>query len=584
MGLDVVAVGMAKAAAKLYTDRHADVGVSNTLALLATGNNVKFTFIGDSGLEGTTATTPGTDDAASLICSTLATRFGVTVTKSNRAVSGYSSAWAMVNPVGLDSAFTLALADAADCYVISFAWNDIRSILATPGTGYPLAASMAAIEHMIRRIRIDRPFADIILSSEWPANTAVQSSAAALATYHKALRVLASRYGCLWVDAHQAFLDDGRSLDGVLVDGTAHPTSAGHAVWANAVLANFPTGFAGTRHPRTVPENSAYGTERYDGRRWSKYDTNVRAYGTNGFTTAGTWGGTAGAYTSSTAASTVTANFIGTEAFLRLDAGVGQGVVNIQVDADVWVTNFDLSAQTSGQRRFPVTGLAPGPHSILITLVSGSITFRGLDVLEAPVEWIDSNSTRVTKTGTWSTASSIITSFTGVYAGTSTIGDWFELDFVGTGIILHFSRYSAVGTRLQVSIDGGGNTNVGVANTGTNGGWGSSVLASGLAYGPHKIRVTRDAAGPGVFQWGTIGIIDGGRHTRPYEASGIAKVGETVRFPTPFSGPPVLTLTPRDATSAIPPYPTVQTTTGFLVNGTAGALVQWTAKGNRVAY
>jgi hypothetical protein len=144
-------------------------GLGRTVAKLRAGTNIAITYLGDSGLEGDTATAGL--DCASVIKTTLDARFSVTTTKNNRAVSGRTLGTIAMTSAASPSNFAAAITDAADLYVISFGHNDIRAEVSaayTPGNGYRLADGKAALEHFIRKIRIEVPDADIIVSSTWP--------------------------------------------------------------------------------------------------------------------------------------------------------------------------------------------------------------------------------------------------------------------------------------------------------------------------------------------------------------------------------------------------------------------------------
>lgn len=563
-------------------------GLARVLAKLASGQPIKIDYVGDSYLEGLTASVPGTTDCASLICSTLATRYGVTVTKSNRAKSGYTTAFALsIIQSGLGEAkprFYLALDDAADLYVLSFGHNDIRSDQVSPGTGYPQAASIGALEHMIRRIRTDLPWADILLLTEGPYNTASNASNTQLLAYNQSMRRLAAAYGCEYADGYAAYLALGNYQG--YIDGTNHPNDAGHALWASSVLARFPAAVSANLYAaglrRDPPATSLYGAHRYTRSAWAYVPTTAGVgAGTPAFRTTGTWTGTA-PYTSSTAGDKVSVVALGSEVLLNLDCGPGTGTVKINV-ANTTVATVDLTTYPAGQASLPITGLSLGVNSLEVYVVSGTVSWRGFYVLTGPSEWFDPTSTRVTQVGTW-TNSTNSTTWNNVTSTTTTTGDSISWEFVGTGTGLNMLRYyQPVGTprSLTVSVDGA--AGVTVESKGTDSAVSSAPgaldLVSGLEFGRHTITVTRPANGPNSFQIYSIYSFDESRLQRPRRQLGIAKVGEAVKFGVPFAGKPMVRCYAAKG-STTPLYPSAETIAGFTVGGTASDTALWEAEGS----
>jgi lysophospholipase L1-like esterase len=596
--MDVVTLGMAKAFTKNQSLK-AGRGVSRVLTKLVTGKNITVSFIGDSGLEGNTVTTPGTDDCASLVCSTLSSRFTVTATKQNRAVSGYR-AYSSMNPgEASPTKFSQALGDKADLYVLAFGHNDIRSgpslgAAYLPGTGYNNASSMRAVEHMIRRIRIDVPSADIIVSNEWPYTGTSNGSNVDLKAHGNELRRLAAAYGCAFVDYYGTLQAKGvtgttPTTDDVYVIPTGqtfaqHPNSAGHAVWANAILDLLPAGATPQPESPTLPVPS-YGGEKYTHAGWVAMPvaTNaVRTYRTSGYRLVGSWAGTSTLpQTSTTAGDYIDAQFIGSELVVRIDASSSAGHIKIVVDGKTYNADLNLTALGTGQYRFPLD-VGPGIHRVLITVVSGTVIFRGLEYLPSMGKHIPYDSALLTYTGTWGAATAAAEAFNGNYRSTSTVNDTLTVEWVGTALWLNGYVYNAANI-IGVTNDGGTETTFDQNSGGTaavQGGW---QVTSGLPYGRHT-TVIRQASAGRAFQVSGLLAYDETRTERPRTLRGVTVAGESPVFPVALPGRPMLTLAPADATSAVPPYVTADTAAGFTANGTASAKALWVAETNRIAW
>lgn len=561
-------------------------GVARFVGRALAGEGVKITFVGDSILEGSTAGTPGTTDAASLLVSTLAARYGVTVTKSNRAVSGRTAQRALL------SDFTAALTDAADLYVIAFGHNDEKSGATSPavqpGWGYPRAASIAATEHMIRRIRKTLPFADILLLSENPYSSDYPTSTALIAAYARQQEKLARYYGCAWADGLAAFTALSDWDDQLAVDG-AHPNDGGHELLANAMLGLFPATMpVAAAGPAVVPEgllntNAAY----YDTRGWAATLNSARTTGLSGYSMNGSWTGS-GPYVSAATGAGVNMQslFVGSEAVLLLTGGAGAGTVNIDVDGNRLFSNVDLSTYPSGVNRIPITGLAPGVHTMYVRVVSGTVTVNGLEFLAAPVETFDLQSTRVTLGGTWGTSSTNDGNYFNRKSNTtSTSGDTFAFECIGTDISVHMLRLASGGAAVTLTptVDGVALTAISAVGSASNQGPGQLVLATGLPYGRHTVSVAITIPS-GSITLGTISVFDGTRLARPRRQRGVAKVGEAPIFAAPFTGRPAVTVYAADGTSAVPPSVSTLSPTSITLAGTASALVGWDAEGSLLAF
>ena len=609
--LDAADVGAATAAQGALADtavQPADLsayatnpGTARIASKLRRGQAVTVAFLGDSGFEGTTASAPGTNDAASLVCSDLATTYGATVTKHNLAVSGYR-AYSLLNPgEATPTKFGTALGLRADLYVISFGHNDIRSDDPSPTyqplTGYPRSASIATLEHIIRRIRVEAPGADIAVSNEWPYTGGASASNAMLSSYSESLRELAASYGCAFVDfaaALNVLGVDGAtpSVDDIYIHavgqvGAQHPTNAGHRIWADEILATIAAGAAAASPTKGIPVRPIFGAERH---------THVgvvampaaggRSYGSDGYRLIGTWNGaTTLPQTSSTAAEQIDIQFIGTECFLRLDTGAGHGRVKINVDGVNLNADLNLAAFGTGQARIPITGLAPGSHRILVTLLSGAVTFRGCEYLPAVVRTIPHGSALITYTGAgWSTAGADANFYVSGRRSSTTNGDSYTVTFIGTALAANGQHYGATVYLVKVQIDGGTENSQDWA-TGGDGTVPATMrtIVSGLPYGQHTVKVTLNQTGR-TLTLGALFAYDETRTERPTTLDGLTVAGETVAHPQALPTTPAPTITPADATSALPPYPATNTATSLVVQGTAASRHSYRLETGRLAW
>ena len=578
-----------------------DAGTARIAAKLRAGRPVTVTFLGDSGLEGTTASALGTTDTASLVTAGLAARYGVSVTKNNIAVSGHRTYSALNPGETAPTKLTTALAQRADLYVIAFGHNDIRSDDASPtyrpSTGYPLAASTATLEHIIRRIRVELPGADVIISNQWPYTGAAVASNTLLRPHGEAMRQVATSYGCAFVDYDAALA--ARLVTGTTPDtddvyihpvgaaGAQHPTDAGHRVWADAILATIAAGATVSPPTPALPTRPIFGAERHTHAGVVAMPAaGGRSYGSDGYRLIGTWNGAATLpQTSSTAAEQIDIQFIGTECYLRLDTGAGQGRVKINVDGVNLNADLNLAALGTGQARIPITGLAPGSHRVLVTLLSGSVTFRGCEYLPAMCRVIPHTSALITYTGAgWSTLGAAAEFYVSGRRQSTTNGDSYTVTFTGTALAVNGQHYGATTYSVKVQVDGGAE----VTQDWATGGDGAVVatmrtIVSGLPYGQHTAKVTLNQAGR-ALSLGALFAYDETRTERPATLDGITVAGETITHPQPLPAPPAATITPADATSALPPYPATNTAAQLTVQGTAASRHTYRLDTGRMAW
>lgn len=579
--------------------------VGRVLAKLQAGLPIKGTGIGDSIGAGFNATTIGpalgvtytgaadtATDWLSLFCNAIASRFGVSVTKNNRAVSGHRTCDPMIG-----GQLASAISDAADVYFISFGHNDLKSDPGSsnilPGNGYPLECSMGGMERIVRKIRRLVPTADIVIWAESPYTAAFDAATTQLKAWARASARIAALYGCAFVDSMTPYFDLGNwdvTLDNL------HPADAGHVLIKNALLSIFPkVAPAAIGSPQSVsvpalPPGSIYGQHRYDRTEWATITSTLTS--TDRYSLSGTWTGGGFPWTTTVAASWVEAIFIGTEVLMGVDVGAGSAVVHIDVDGIRTYSNLDLTAWTTAtDQRIPLfnsngSPLSMGAHNVRVTLVSGTLNFRGLYVLHAPCAFYNSNWAGITYTGPgWSGDQTATGPWGGRRNVTSFTNDTATFDFIGTAVALN-TRFYGAGTVIQVSvtIDGVAQPNITWQNSQTNSMWGSVVLASGLEYGQHTCVVnliTRTGSCDLTFS-GFLPYDERRPYDRPTIQAGMAYNADAVKFATPYGGKPHVVVTP-DASTATPPYATAKAAAGFTANAPASTPFSYRADGGLVS-
>jgi lysophospholipase L1-like esterase len=566
---------------------------AQTVAKLRAGTGVTICYIGDSGLEGTTVSTLG-NDAASRVKTAVDARFGVTTTKANRAKSGRTLGTALMTSAASPTMLENAITDAADLYVISFGHNDIRSDVSStfaPGTGYPSIAGQAALEHIIRKLRIEVPDADIVVSSSWPYTGASVASNDSLERYHAAYRDVALAYGCLWVDYYQALVDlgVGSGSDNTYVWPTGdpsgfaqHPNDTGHDVWANLITDLLPDRDAAASTP-AVPALPVFGADRYTQAPWVHYGP-TRNYGVDGFRLVGAGWDTILAVpaTTSTAGNQIEVQWIGHEAVVRLDTGASQATVKIVIDGTLVNATLDLSALGTGQRYIPLPVYTPGVHRAVITVVSGSLTCRGVEIMPAIGQYIPTASALVARTGTWTLEGNSATRYGGSQYWSTTQNDSFVVEWVGTDLAAQMTLYTSA---WSVDITTDGVTRASVTFTASESFEGNFPIESDLPYGRHSTTVTlKSSGGSRRLVTGAMFAYDRRRTQRPDSLSGLAISAETVDYGHLLPSVPQVMLAADDSTNAIPPYPTSNAVTGFVSNGTVTARQSWLSRFSRAAW
>ena len=555
---------------------------TKALAKLRDGTNIKITFLGDSVLQGSTATTPGTDDAASLVCSTLGSRFGVTVTKDNQAQGGRTAWWEFVEK------WDAALTANSDVYVLGITGkNDASYEVLSSGLakhqGMKQSSSLALIESKVRELRYKKPDADIILFSGNPYGTAYTTTNPVQKKYSRGLARIAAHYGVSYADGWGYTTKSAAGSDyaaaSVLSDGV-HPNSAGHAQLANAILALFPADYDPMRYatpalggtqlpPRIYSNKHAIAIKQLTGHSVTAYTDRILTPSFVG----GSWTGT-GPWTSSTANDLLIGKAKATDFSIRFTYGAGQGVVDIIVNGQTYASGLDLSTVTDADQWVSIPDLAPSVHTVIVKVISGSVTVERMGYVPAACEFIDIRDSRVATTNLGSTND--INQFWGIHSNTCTNGTTITFDFVGTGLALECFR-SATGSGFywsSVTIDGSAISTPSVPTGfgGTGVGYGTVPIVSGLDYGKHTAVFT--------FQSGTLwvsgfSVLDERPELHLDQFAGIAKVGETVRLPTTLTDIPDVRPVSTTANAA---GVSTGTVSNFLLTGTSGDLAQWAAR------
>lgn len=355
---------------------------------------LKIVALGDSVLEGQTVTTPATDGTIKLLAADLSARFGTTITESNYAISGYTTAASFINGKVRD-----AITAAGDLYVISFGKNDrawaTAAPTARPVPGYDTASSIATLEQMVRLIRSDVPKADILVMSENPYTPLVSQANTDLQAYNEQMRRVAAAYGCEFVDAYQPFADQPGNIATLVPDGT-HPGTLGHRLMADTVLLSIPAVYSGPALVPGKPETgkTMSGAQKTDTTNALRGWTNTLATGGAG---AGTWtntgAGWAGSapYVTSTAGNYAEFVINGTELLLTISTlAADNAVVDVAVDGSPLYTGRNLTQGKQGSAYLVpfATGLLAGAHTIRVTLVSGALKIHSAAWTEAGTGYV----------------------------------------------------------------------------------------------------------------------------------------------------------------------------------------------------
>jgi lysophospholipase L1-like esterase len=468
--------------------------LSRFIDKMLAGQTVVVSILGDSILEGSTASVPGTTDAASIICAKLATRYNTTVTKNNVAASGDR----LYNTLIGTAKYIDAVTDGSDLIIIGFGRNDMKSeptYTTAPGYGYPLDNWKGCYEHLLRRIRRDLPDCDILILFENPGAVSATTVNALHEEQNVYLTELATLYGCAISDCYSAFtaLVD---WDSYLSDGS-HPNDAGFKLMADTTLLLFnPTlNNVAPSNQRPFIPNILYDTAKTHLKNsWLNKTSNESVPVTANeprYYFGGTWVG----HVSSTPASYVNCIYTGSEAFLGMVCGTDQAVVDIYLDQALVWDNLDLSALSAGTRYIPIFATDEGIHSIRVVIISGTLEFDGFTVKKGNVELIKADDARITYSGTYTL--NVSTSYFSLFYNTATLAitapaGVAEFEFYGTGIGIETQRYSQTTPRgFKVTIDGGTEQTV-ISQTpaiALGGLYSGLVLASGLVYGRHTIRL-----------------------------------------------------------------------------------------------
>ena len=352
--------------------------LTRVLSRAKSGRPIKVAAIGDSVLEGTNVTSGGgvlgTDDALSLVASGIASRFGVTATKVNHALSGHTVAMG-----ALSLKWNAAVTEQADLYLIAYGANDsAQQRFATPVRGYSPDAFAAGLERLFRRLRKDVPRADIawlIYGQYNAASTAAEN--VALDKYATRAVEVCAAYGVEVIDARARFRAvDGIAPNAALYADSIHPNKAGHAALAAAVMEHLPTSRAGaTPALAAVPTLGLYAPEKIGGGQDSGADF-VLAPTAGKWVETGTWSTAGSARTSTTAGDKISGTFTGAELYVMLDTSTAADLhATLTIDGSPVYTNQPHDANPVGTSWMMLaTGLTPGAHTWELALVSGTMT------------------------------------------------------------------------------------------------------------------------------------------------------------------------------------------------------------------
>lgn len=432
---------LATAASQVYADAAVapvegsvgSYGVSRVLTKLLAGEDIVITGFGDSILEGLTVTNTATDGCLIVLAAELEDRFGVTVTLNNRANSGYTVARSTIN-----GDIATGIADAADLYVIAYGKNDISAESeggANPVPGYPIDASIAAFERIIREIRTDVPHADIIVMAENPYVPG-SSSNTYLLNYIARQKELAWVYGCQFVDCYTPFLSLGGGDWTAWMNDSTHPNTLGHAVMADTLAAPFRADFVGPVITQALPAAALHDIADVDltngNNGYVSYAAPASSNEALTWANTGTWSGS-NPYVTTTAGDKASGTFRGTELLAQLSTLDADNLrATVRIDGGAVYTNADFTTGKTGTYWVPLAvGLDADDHTWEIELVSGTLKLFKVGTLSSPLYGSDTRTTVITpNVSTVTLTSSYQTLVTGSVS--KPVG-WASMDLVVTG-------------------------------------------------------------------------------------------------------------------------------------------------------
>jgi lysophospholipase L1-like esterase len=552
------------------------------MAKLLAGSNVTVSVMGDSIYAGTTATTPGTDDAISLFCTHLATTYSVTVTKQNRSTGGRTT-WQEWVEQGAN-----LLADNADVYILGMSGKNDAVFEAGLAFGHRRESAIAMIESLIREIMVNRPNADIIIASGNPynGNTIYNQTQK---RFSADLARLAAAYDLPYADGWNTFPRSAPGADTALPaamnpDGV-HPNSVGYAALAAELIACIPASFdpkdarSASVRQASLPTGSVFGSFRSLGgtvtATTASNTASVDRMLQPSYTAASWTAGLTGPWTSSTAGATVWVMARATDIFFQCLTGAGQGVVDLIANGVVVRANVDLSTISAGRWLSAGQNLPPGVNHAELRVVSGSVTVQGYGYNAAPCEFIPVDSPRVTASGMG--AASNVQAYYAMKSLQTAVSGTLSFEFIGTGFTIEgFRGVTALTTDVFTSIVVDGVAVPAMVWPPVDNRGASSITfpgLTGLPYGRHTVVLTFKAIG---FWVGGFSILDERATERADIAEGVARAGETVVFPRRWSTPPAVTATSTTANLA-----TVSSlsASSVAIGGTTGDVVYWRASG-----
>lgn len=366
--------------------------VARFVRRMRAGENVKITCLGDSILEGQTVTNPATDGTMILLAADLSARFGITVTQTNHATSGFTAFRLFT-----DGNVPAAINEQADLYIVSaMDKNDLGAEISGVGglyaPGYPQARSLARIEQMLRAIRREVPKADVIVLTTNPYMPGSSSNAYQDAK-DKAVQAVAAAYGAEFVDANASFkaLGDWSAL----MNDSTHPNTAGHRLIADTILAHLEDVERSPIQP-AIPAVSSRGIYSPEKTRETVGNlgvvvslvtgTDLSGSGLAWVNTGAGWTGTGGssAYTNSTVNdyTEITGQFSDLSLLMStLDAD--DPVCDIKVDGVDVVTGQHFNIGKKGTYYVPiVAGLDPTvSHTVRLTVKGGTLKVQRVAAL-----------------------------------------------------------------------------------------------------------------------------------------------------------------------------------------------------------
>lgn len=350
--------------------------LGRVLTSLRAGKDQVWGVIGDSKSD---PTTPGNsaggpiEKAAALVAS----QFGVTIDVVNGAKSGHTAARQF-----LEGRVQIVVDAEPDLVFINLGTNDSNADEnGAFAAGYPVAASIAAIERAAAYVRDANPAAEFCILGTSPYAPLSNPSNEKIKAYNRRVNELAATLGAEYVDLYSAFAEHP-DFAALMYDST-HPGTLGNDLTAATIQQHFPE--ATQRTTPALAERPARGLTGIDRVRKAVGNfgyAQVSASGTNddvSMSFEGTGWSTVDSFdVSSTPGDSVSVTGNVMELLINIDLSAeASPVADFYLDGTIQAEDVDLHAQSAKNSTnywlAPFVELAPGEHTMKVVVKSGTL-------------------------------------------------------------------------------------------------------------------------------------------------------------------------------------------------------------------